>query len=493
MAQSPQPASPPAQQYRGNRSAVLLKDLKKLLGKVGPGFITGAADDDPSGVATYAQTGAIFGYSQLWLVWFTSPFMIVIQQMCGRIGMVTGKGLAGVILDNYPKSVLYVTVSLLVVANTINIGADLGAMASSAQMLLGLPFLFWLVLITGSIIALEILVPYKIYSRILKYLALTLFTYVLATFVVRLDWDEVLYATLIPHIEISAAFLLNIVAILGTTISPYLFFWQASEEVEEEVADGRIPDMGARRPCVTRRGIVKMNRDTVIGMFFSQIIMFFIIVTTAATLHASGITTIQTASQAAEALRPLAGDLLLPALRSRYHRHGSPRSPGAGRCVGLCRSRDSRAERGARQETRPGSGVLRGDRPIRTGRHVPRPARDQPDHSTLLCSSAERPGRAATDGAGHQKCEQGGYHGPVRQLKEEQHIGMGDCADHGPDRCGAHNQPGDRTVMNSPEGEEVASSAGPDIILPQHLCIPGRPVVLSGRSSQTADRTEGKP
>jgi len=288
---------------------VLLKDLKKLLGKVGPGFITGAADDDPSGVATYAQTGAIFGYSQLWLVWFTSPFMIVIQQMCGRIGMVTGKGLAGVILDNYPKPVLYVTVSLLVVANTINIGADLGAMASSAQMLLGLPLLFWLVLITGSTIALEVLVPYKIYSRILKYLALTLFTYVLATFVVRLDWDEVLYATLIPHIEISAAFLLNIVAILGTTISPYLFFWQASEEVEEEVADGRIPDMGARRPCVTRRGIVKMNRDTVIGMFFSQIIMFFIIVTTAATLHASGITTIQTASQAAEALRPLAGDL----------------------------------------------------------------------------------------------------------------------------------------------------------------------------------------
>ncbi|MBP7411636.1 MAG: divalent metal cation transporter [Methanoculleus sp.] len=288
---------------------MLLKDLKKLLGKVGPGFITGAADDDPSGVATYAQTGAIFGYSQLWLVWFTSPFMIVIQQMCGRIGMVTGKGLAGVILDNYPKSVLYVTVSLLVVANTINIGADLGAMASSAQMLLGLPFLFWLVLITGSIIALEILVPYKIYSRILKYLALTLFTYVLAAFVVRLDWDEVLYATLIPHIEISAAFLLNIVAILGTTISPYLFFWQASEEVEEEVADGRIPDMGIRRPCVTRQGIVEMNRDTVIGMFFSQIIMFFIIVTTAATLHASGITTIQTASQAAEALRPLAGDL----------------------------------------------------------------------------------------------------------------------------------------------------------------------------------------
>jgi len=220
MAQSPQPASPPAQQYRKNRSTVLLKDLKKLLGNIGPGFITGAADDDPSGIAPYAQTGAIFGYSQLWLVWFTAPFMIVIQQMCGQIGMVTGRGLAGVILDNYPKPVLHGMVSLLVVANTINIGADLGAMASSTQMLLGSPFLFWLILITGSIIALEVLVPYKTYSKILKYLALTLFTYVLAAFVVRLDWKEIFYATLIPHIDLSAAFLLNIVAILGTTISP---------------------------------------------------------------------------------------------------------------------------------------------------------------------------------------------------------------------------------------------------------------------------------
>ena len=287
----------------------LLKALKGLLGNVGPGFITGAADDDPSGIATYAQTGAIFGYGQLWLVWFTCPFMIVIQQMCGRIGMVTGKGLAGVILEHYSRRVLYVTVSLLVIANTINIGADLGAMASSAQMLLGLPFLFWLVLITGSIIALEIFVPYRTYSRILKYLALTLFSYVLAAFVVRLDWGVVFHATLVPHLEFSADYLLNIVAILGTTISPYLFFWQASEEVEEEVVNGQIPDMGIGKPCVTRRGVAEMNWDTVVGMFFSQIIMFFIIVTTAATLHAGGITTIQTASEAAEALRPLAGDL----------------------------------------------------------------------------------------------------------------------------------------------------------------------------------------
>ena len=309
MTKSPQSTPLIIWQYQWNRAIRLLKAVKELLGNAGPGFITGAADDDPSGIATYAQTGAIFGYGQLWLVWFTCPFMIVIQQMCGRIGMVTGKGLAGVILEHYSRRVLYLTVSLLVIANTINIGADLGAMASSAQMLLGLPFIFWLVFITGSVIALEIFVPYRTYSRILKYFALTLFSYVLAALVIRLDWEVVFHATLIPHLEFSADYLLNIVAVLGTTISPYLFFWQASEEVEEEIVKGKISDIGIERPCVTRRGITEMDRDTCIGMFFSQIIMFFIIVTTAATLHAGGITTIQTATQAAEALRPLAGDL----------------------------------------------------------------------------------------------------------------------------------------------------------------------------------------
>lgn len=300
---------PSLKQYHENRSMWLLNTLKRLLRNIGPGFVTGAADDDPSGVATYAQTGAIFGYSQLWLVWFTCPFMIVIQQMCGRIGMVTGKGLAGVILEHYSKPVLYIVVLLLVTANTINIGADLGAMASSAHMLSGLPFIFWLVLITGSIITLEIFVPYRTYSRILKYLALTLCSYILTAFVIRLDWRIIFHATLVPHIEFSADYLLNIVAVLGTTISPYLFFWQASQEVEEEVVTGKISDIGVGKPCVTRQGVVNMDRDTIIGMFFSQTIMFFIIVTTAANLHAGGITTIQTASQAAEALRPLAGDL----------------------------------------------------------------------------------------------------------------------------------------------------------------------------------------
>lgn len=287
----------------------MLYYLKKLWEKIGPGFITGAADDDPSGVATYSQTGSIFGYSQLWLALFTFPFMIVIQQMCGRIGMVTGKGLAGVIRAHYPKPVLYCAVTLLVIANTINIGADLGAMAASAQMLLGLPFLFWLCLITGFIIVLEVFVTYKTYSKILRYLALTLFAYVFTAFIVKLDWGIIVQNTVLPQIKFSKDYLLNIVAILGTTISPYLFFWQASQEVEEAIVDDKIPDIGVGTPAVSRKNVADMNWDTIIGMFFSQAIMFFIIITTASTLHAKGITNIETASQAAEALKPVAGNL----------------------------------------------------------------------------------------------------------------------------------------------------------------------------------------
>lgn len=309
MTISPQSISPPiSQQHSGNKASRSIKALKWLLGKVGPGFVTGAADDDPSGIATYAQTGAIFGYSQLWIVWLTCPSMIVIQQMCGRIGIVTGKGLARVILEHYSKWVMYVSIFLLVIANTINIGADLGAMASSAQMLLRLPFFLWLILITGSVVALEIFISYEKYSRILKYLTLTLFAYILTAFVINIHWGAVFRAILTPHFELSADYLLNIVALLGTTISPYLFFWQASEEVEEEVMNGQISDIGVGKPIVTQQGVTEGNRDTIVGMFFSQVIMIFIIVITAATLHAEGINKIETASQAAEALRPLAGD-----------------------------------------------------------------------------------------------------------------------------------------------------------------------------------------
>ncbi len=286
----------------------IFKYIKKLLKKFGPGFVTGAADDDPSGVTTYSQTGAIFGFTQLWLALFSFPFMVVIQRMCGRIGMVTGKGLAGTIRTHYSKKVLYFAVTLLIITNTINIGADLGAMASSAQMLLGIHPVFWLVIITGLIIALEVFVTYKTYSKILKYLALSLFAYVITAFIVKPDWILILKSTVIPQFQFSGTYLLNVVAILGTTISPYLFFWQTSQEVEEEIYSGNISDMDSEKPKVTRKGVANMNIDTIVGMLFSQAIMFFIIVTTAATLNAKGVTDILTATQAAEALRPIAGN-----------------------------------------------------------------------------------------------------------------------------------------------------------------------------------------
>ncbi len=284
------------------------KKLKKLLSKLGPGFITGASDDDPSGIATYSQTGAQFSYTQLWTALFSFPFMTVIQEMCGRIGMVTGRGLSGVILKHYSKKVLYFAVFLLLLANTVNIGADLGAMASSGQLLLKLPYLIWLFAITAIILVLEIFVSYKVYARFLKYLSFTLFAYIVVALIVKQDWIKILSATILPSISLNRDYFLNIVAILGTTISPYLFFWQANEEVEEEVEFHKIRAMGKGVPKITRIDIREMGIDTIIGMFFSQLVMFFIIVATASTLGAHGINNIDTATDAAQALKPIAGN-----------------------------------------------------------------------------------------------------------------------------------------------------------------------------------------
>ncbi|MEX2007169.1 MAG: divalent metal cation transporter [Candidatus Levyibacteriota bacterium] len=285
-----------------------MNKIKTLFKALGPGFITGASDDDPSGIGTYVQTGAIFGFSQAWTAPFSFPFMSVVQEMCGRIGMVTGMGLARVVKTHYAKPVLYTTVSLLLIANTINIGANLGAMASSAQLLIGMPFVFWLIGLTAFTLVLEVFVPYPAYARILKYLAFSLLAYIITAFVVKQNWGEVLRSAAVPSFSMSREYLFNIVAILGTTISPYLFFWQADEEVEEEIEQGKIRHMGAGIPRVTRGEIHKMRWDTVAGMFFSNLVMFFIIVTAASTLHARGITSIETADQAAEILKPLAGD-----------------------------------------------------------------------------------------------------------------------------------------------------------------------------------------
>lgn len=283
--------------------------FKKFVKVLGPGFITGAADDDPTAIAAYTQAGAQFGYAQLWTALFTIPLMTVFCGISAKIGMVTGKGLGRVMRDNYSKIFLYFAITLLFVGNVINIGADLGAMAASAQMLLGLPFIFWLVVILLFILITEIFISYKKYAKFLKYLALTLLAYAAVAFMVKQNWLLIAKSTFIPTIRLDQIFLLNLAAILGTNISPYLFFWQASEEVEEEVASGKIKEMGRGVPKITSKEISIMRADTTIGMFFSNFICFFIAIAAASTLGAHGITNIETPQQAALALRPFAGNL----------------------------------------------------------------------------------------------------------------------------------------------------------------------------------------
>jgi NRAMP (natural resistance-associated macrophage protein)-like metal ion transporter len=282
-----------------------LGKIKVYLKSLGPGLITGASDDDPSGIGTYSQTGAQFGYAQLWMALFTFPLMTVVQEVCARIALHTGRGLAEVIREHYPKPILYVSVLLLFIANTINIGADLGAMAASCQSLLSIPFSIWLVALTLLTILLEIFVSYKQYARLLRFLTLSLFAYILAAFVVSQDWRQVFYSTIIPTIQFNKDYALNLVAVLGTTISPYLFFWQAAQEVEEDIDSGKTSKAAGKG--VSKTELKWMRTDVTSGMLFSNLVMWFIIITTASTLFRHGITDIDSAPKAAEALRPIAG------------------------------------------------------------------------------------------------------------------------------------------------------------------------------------------
>jgi NRAMP (natural resistance-associated macrophage protein)-like metal ion transporter len=298
---------------KAEQSETELHESHSLPGKLwvfvkslGPGVVTGASDDDPSGIGTYAQTGAQFGYTQLWTALFTFPLQVVIQELCARIALETGDGLAEVIRKHYPKPVLYVCVSLLLVANTITAGADLGAMAASAQLLVGLPFIVWLVVMTLVSAALEIFVDYNRYAKVLRYLTLSLFAYVFVVFVVPQDWGQAFRNTIIPTIQFSKVYWLNLVAVLGTTISPYMFFWQANQEVEEQIDEGKVTE--AERKGVTSTELRWMRSDITAGMLFSNVVMWFIIVTSASTLFRNGINNIDSATKAAEALRPLAGD-----------------------------------------------------------------------------------------------------------------------------------------------------------------------------------------
>jgi NRAMP (natural resistance-associated macrophage protein)-like metal ion transporter len=275
--------------------------------KLGPGLITGAADDDPSGIATYSQAGAQFGLNMLWTVVFTYPLMAGIQMISARIGRVSGQGLASNIRQHYPAWLLYSIVGLLLIANTINIAADIAAMADALKLLMGGRIHFYAIGIGLLSLLLQILIPYRRYVRVLKWLTLSLMAYVATVFVVQIPWLQVLSASLWPKLSWQPKYVMTVVAVFGTTISPYLFFWQASQEVEEQLMNpGQEPLIVA--PKQAPENFKRIKIDTYIGMGFSNLVAFFIILTTAVTLNLHGITDIQTSAQAATALRPIAGE-----------------------------------------------------------------------------------------------------------------------------------------------------------------------------------------
>lgn len=302
-ARARKPANPKVAELRREPNA-----LRRLVRVLGPGFITGASDDDPSGIATYASAGAAFGYGMLWTALATFPLMTAVQYACAKIGMVTGRGLAGVLRKHYPRWLLYPAVIALFVANTINVGADLGAIAASVTLIVpSIPSAPLVAPIALAILGLQVLGSYRVISRVFQWLALALLAYVGAAILAGPDPAAVLRGTLLPSVSLDAGSVTALVAILGTTISPYLFFWQASQEVEEEQSYGRTrlwERQGATSAELHYKGL-----DVGAGMLFSNLVMFFVILATAATLNVQGHTQIASATEAAQALRPVAGDL----------------------------------------------------------------------------------------------------------------------------------------------------------------------------------------
>jgi NRAMP (natural resistance-associated macrophage protein)-like metal ion transporter len=280
--------------------------LKRFLKILGPGLITGASDDDPSGIGTYAMAGAQLGYAPLWTALVTFPLMASVQYVCAKIGLVSGRGIAGVLRRHYPRTLLYAVILGLVAANTLNAGVDILAIAAGVNLLIPVPVRAVIVPIAVGLLVLQVCASYRLIARTFKWLTLALFAYIGSAFFARPDWGEVLRGTMVPTFRFDSIFLATLVALLGTTISPYLFFWQASQEVEEEISRGR-------KRLWQRKGSTDAELryalwDVNVGMFFSNVVMYFIILATAATLHRAGRMDIATAADAAEALRPLAGD-----------------------------------------------------------------------------------------------------------------------------------------------------------------------------------------
>jgi Mn2+/Fe2+ NRAMP family transporter len=294
-------ASPTSESSRRHRNQ---RKFGRFLRILGPGIVTGAADDDPSGIATYSQAGAQFGFAMPWTMLLAYPLMTAVQEACMRLGAVTGKGLAAVIRERYPKYILYPVVLLVVLANTLNIGSDIGAMSASTQLLVNIPFPLLAVVFAVVMLLLEVFVTYKTYVRILKWLAVALFAYPITAFLVNVPWLQVLKATVTPRIEFNSAFLYIIVALFGTTISPYLFFWQTSEVVEDEIAAHRLAQRGGL-PKLTKPYLRALRIDNAIGMLFSDVTAWFIIVVGAVVLGSAGVTNINSAADAAKALEPL--------------------------------------------------------------------------------------------------------------------------------------------------------------------------------------------
>jgi NRAMP (natural resistance-associated macrophage protein)-like metal ion transporter len=359
--------------------------IKRFLGRFGPGLITGASDDDPSGIGTYSQAGAAYGYATLWTAVAMLPLMIVVQHLCAKIGMCSGEGLAAVLKKSYSRWLLYPAVAGLVIANTINAGADIAAISASINMFVPIPIAAMVVPIAVLIVALQIWGSYASIVKVFKWLTLTLFGYILAALLAKPDWGPVLRSTFVPQIRFDGAFITVLVALLGTTISPYLFFWQASQEVEEEKSMGRTT-VEARKGA-TKKELQTEKTDTVAGMLLSNMVAYFVILAAASTLSSVGRTIFNRPRRRRS--RECGGHTL----RARDHRDGASRCAGTHRICGIWRRRDIWVENRTQRASRACVAVLRGYRCInsRRGRHYV--YRRQSDQGTILVRCYQRRGR----------------------------------------------------------------------------------------------------
>jgi hypothetical protein len=417
-------------------SDVKQPERPKLLQVLGPGLITGASDDDPSGIATYSQAGAQFGFDLSWVMLFSWPLMCAIQEISARIGRVTGRGIAGNLKRHYPLPVVYSIVFLLVVANVINIGADLGAMGAALKLLIGGNQLFYVAAFGLITVLLEVFSRYSRYVSILKWLTLSLFAYVGVTFVVHMPWGEVARSLVVPQITFTAAYMTVVVAILGTTISPYLFFWQAEEEVEEvkERPDAKPLE---RAPEQATQELKRIRIDTYVGMGISNLVALFIILTTAATLHAHGITDLIAGRRGAETYRR---PLRLHGLRHRHHRHRPAGAAGAGRIVSLRPGRDLRLARGPGPQAQPRQGVLRRHRCRYDAGHPAQRQPHRPDQGAVLERGDQRHSRRACDGPDDAPLQPQGGHGRFQAARGPEDRGL--------DRHGSHGRRSGRPLCH---------------------------------------------